>query len=190
VRRVACVALLLLASCASTSEGSGKQIQEDLATMRAERSPDRLAARGRAFASVGDMTRAEQYLSAAIDAGGDPGVLLPELLRVCIAAKRYRVAIDYATPWLRRYPSDTKLRFVVASLRSSIGDAVGAKTDLQQVIANQPDDAPAHFAYAVLLHDQLGDLADADREFREYIRLAPTGAHVDEARASLLKTVP
>ncbi|HEY6458645.1 MAG TPA: hypothetical protein VIY73_00800 [Polyangiaceae bacterium] len=190
MKGAACVALVLLASCASSSPGSGKQIQEDLATMRSERSPDKLAARGHAFATVGDMTRAEQYLSAAIDAGGDPAVLLPELLRVCIASKRYRVAIDYAAPWLRRYPSDTKLRFVVASLRSSIGDAVGAKTDLQEVLANTPDDAPAHFAYAVLLRDQLGDLGDADHEFREYIRLAPAGPHAEEARAALLKTVP
>lgn len=179
-----------LVGCASQSAQSGKQIREDLATMHAERSPDKLAARGRAFASVGDYTRAEQYLAAAIDAGGDAGALLPELLRVCIAAKRYRVAIEYATPWIARYPSDVKLRFVVAALRESVGDAAGAKADLQAVLAAAPDDASAHFAYAVLLRDQLGDLAGADHEFREYLRLAPSGEHVEEARSALLKTVP
>jgi tetratricopeptide (TPR) repeat protein len=178
-----------LSGCAPPAK-TGEQVQEDLATMKAERSADKLAARGRAFASVGDYTRAEQYLSAALDVGGDAPTLLPELLKVCITGRRYRVAIAYATPWLSRYPSDTKLRFVLAALRTSIGDAEGAKKDLQQIIATQPDDATAHFAYAVLLRDQLGDLADADREFREYLRLAPSGSHVDEARASLLKSVP
>ena len=181
---------LSLTGCASSATVSGEHVQQDLATMRAERTPDKLAARGRAFASVGDYTRAEQYLSGAIDVGGDPGLLLPELLKVCVASKRYRVAIDYASPWLTRYPSDTKLRFLVAALRINIGDSAGAKTDLEQVIAGQPADPAAHFAYAVLLRDQLGQRADADREFREYLRLAPDGGHVKEARGALLKSVP
>ena len=95
-------------------------MREDLATMKAERSVDKLVLRGRAFASVGDETRAEQYFSAAIDAGGNAAEILPELLRVCIASKRYRVAIEYASPWLERNPRDVKLRFVIASLRASV----------------------------------------------------------------------
>jgi tetratricopeptide (TPR) repeat protein len=179
----------LLAGCAPHATG-GAHVEEDLATMKAERSVDKLVARGRAFASVGDFTRAEQYLSAAIDAGGDAGALLPELLRVCIASKRYRVAITYATPWLQRHPEDTRLRFVVAALRASIGDADGADRDFARILRDDPNDATVHFAYAVLLRDQLGDLRRADREFREYLRLDPRGAHVDEARASLLNSVP
>lgn len=182
-------ATALLTGCASRTT-TGAQVKEDLATMKAERSADKLAARGRAFASVGDFTRAEQYLSAAIDAGGDAGALLPELLRVCIASKRYRVAIDYATPWLDRHPEDTRLRFVVAALRASIGDAEGADRDFAQILRAAPNDAMVHFAYAVLLRDQLRDLLRADQEFREYLRLDPHGAHVDEARASLLNSVP
>jgi tetratricopeptide (TPR) repeat protein len=181
---------LALAACASPSAQAGKQIRDDLATIRAERTPEKLAARGHAFATVGDYTRAEQYLAAAIDAGGDPAALLPELLRVCIVAKRYRVAIEYATPWIARYPADVKLRFLVAALRATTGDTAGAKADLQAVLATSPNDAPAHFAYAVLLRDQLGELLEADHEFREYIRLAPSGPHVEEARAALLKSVP
>lgn len=181
-------AAALLAGCASRTTSA--QVKEDLATMKAERSADKLAARGRAFASVGDFTRAEQYLSAAIDAGGDAGTLLPELLRVCIASKRYRVAIQYATPWLDRHPEDTKLRFVIAALRASIGDAEGADHDFAQILRDDPNDATVHFAYAVLLRDQLRDVLRADQEFRAYLRLDPHGVHVDEARASLLNSVP
>jgi tetratricopeptide (TPR) repeat protein len=190
MRAAALLMLAVLIGCASQSAQSGRQIREDLAAMRVERTPDKLAARGLAFASVGDYTRAEQYLAAALDAGGDAASLLPELLKVCVAAKRYRVAIEYATPWVTRYPSDVKLRFVVAALRVNVGDAVGAKADLQAVLAREPSDAAAHFAYGVLLRDQLGDLVEADHEFREYLRLAPAGEHVDEARSALLKSVP
>jgi tetratricopeptide (TPR) repeat protein len=164
-------------------------LREDLATMKAERSVDKLVLRGRAFASVGDETRAEQYFSAAIDAGGNAAEILPELLRVCIASKRYRVAIEYASPWLEINPRDVRLRFVVASLRASVGDVAAAGTDFQKIVEENPNDASAHFAYAVLLHDQLGDVVRADGEFREYLRLEPNGRHSEQARASLLKQI-
>jgi tetratricopeptide (TPR) repeat protein len=158
--------------------------------MKSEHSTDKLVGRGRAFASVGDLTRAEQYLSAAIEVGGDPASILPELLRVCIAANRYRVAIAYAAPWLQRHPRDRKLRFLVAALRSGIGDASGAGVDLERLVTEAPGDSRAQFAYAVLLRDQLGDPGRADGHFRAYLRIEPDGPHADEARAALLETVP
>jgi tetratricopeptide (TPR) repeat protein len=164
-------------------------LKSDLAAMSTERSVQKLAARGRGFASIGDTTRAEQYLSAALDAGGDPAELLPELLRVCVVAKRYRVAIDYAAPWLERSPRDAKLRFLVASLRATVGDVEGARADFDALIKQDPADAPAHFAYATLLHDQLGDFVRADAQFREYLRLDPNGSHSEAARARLLNVV-
>jgi thioredoxin-like negative regulator of GroEL len=167
-----------------------ERVREDLQTLKTEHSVDKLVGRGRAFASVGDLTRAEQYLSAAMEVGGDPAAILPDLLRVCVAADRYRVAIAYASPWLERHPRDRKLRFVVAALRASVGDAIGAGSDLERLVAEAPGDSRAHFAYAVLLRDQLGDPGRADGQFREYLRLEPDGAHADEARAALLETVP
>lgn len=166
------------------------KLRDDLATMKAEHSVDRLVARGRGFASVGDQTRAEQYLAAALEVGGDPAGILPELLRVCIAANRYRVAIAYAAPWLGRHPEDTKLRFVVAALRSTVGDFGAAREDLEQLVAQAPSDAHVRFAYAKLLHDQFGDRAGADGQFRAYLRLDPDGPHVEEARSALLEAVP
>ncbi len=57
------------------------------------------------------------------------------------------------------------------------------------MVKDKPDMAPAHFALGVLLRDEQGDLVQADLHFREYLRLDPRGAHVDEARGSLLKLV-
>jgi tetratricopeptide (TPR) repeat protein len=165
-------------------------VRDDLATMKSEHSVDKLVARGRAFASVGDLTRAEQYLSAALDVGGDPATILPQLLAVCVEDNSYRVAIAYAAPWLERHPGDRKLRFVVAALRSNVGDAVGARADLEQLVDQAPDDPRVHFAYAVLLRDQLKNFAEADGHFRAYLRLDPNGPHAEEARSALLRTVP
>ncbi len=165
------------------------RVAHDVSTVQAERSVDKLVARGMAFASVGDLTRAEQYLAAALDAGADADVILPKLLRVCIAAGHDRAAIDYATPQLQRRPSDARLRFVVAELRAVTGDTGGARTDLEQVVTATPRDSAPHFAYARLLRDQVGDVLAADREFRAYLALAPDGEHAEEARASLLQVV-
>jgi tetratricopeptide (TPR) repeat protein len=183
------VAIGLATSAAGCGGTPGAHVERGVATIRREETADKLLARGRAFASVGDYTRAEQYLSAALDETPDQSLVLPDLLRVCIESKRYRVGITYATPWLQRHPKDTSLRFVVAALRASIGDAAGARAEFDRLVADEPNDANAHFAYAMLLRDQLGDVAHADREFREYLRLEPRGDHTEEATGSLLKAV-
>ena len=43
---------------------------------------------------------------------------------------------------------------------------------------------------AVILRDELHDAVGADRHFREYLRITPTGSHAEEAKGSLLKPVP
>jgi tetratricopeptide (TPR) repeat protein len=157
-------------------------------TFQEEESASKLLARGKAFASIGDYTRAEQYLAAALEQGADPKIVMPLLLKACVAEQRYRVAINYAEPELRKHPSNYRLRFVLASLYETIGDIAGARGQLERVIKDKPDDAPVHFALGVLLRDKEGDLVGADVQFREYLRLDPTGDHAEEARDSLLKT--
>lgn len=178
------VALAALTGCASR----GKVVAQ-AATVRAEETPEKLLARGRAFMSVGDFGRAEQYFASAIERGADRHVAMPLLLRACAEEKRYRAAIDYAEPELRRHPDDARLRFVVASLYSSIGDVAAARSALERVVQDKPNLAPAHYALAVLLRDEQGDAVQADAQFREYLRLDPSGSHADEARGSLLKLV-
>jgi tetratricopeptide (TPR) repeat protein len=158
--------------------------------MREEQTPDKLLARGRAFARVGDLTRAEQYLAAALDAGADVGVALPMLLRVCIAEQRYRAAITYAEPYLKKRPEDTRLRFVIASLYSTIGETVIAQEHLEKVVKAQPENAEVHFAMGMLALESDGDMVTADGHFREYLRLEPQGPHAAEARSHLLRSMP
>jgi tetratricopeptide (TPR) repeat protein len=167
----------------------GAAVAADAQTARTEQSADKLVERGRAFAEVRDYTRAEQYLSAALDAGAPPAEVLPTLLKACIAENRFRAALTYAEPQLRAHPEDFRLRFVVASLYASIGDTVAALDHLERVAAARPDHAEVHYALAVLLRDGANDPARADIHFREYLRLEPDGPHAPEARGSLLTVV-
>ena len=165
------------------------RVQKDMAAANGEKTPDKLLARGRAFESVGDLVRAEQYYAAAIQEGADAKEVLPLLLRVCIDGRRYRVAIEYAEPYLKKHPADWKLRLVVAALYGGIGEPAIERAELEQVLAVNPNEATGHYALAVLLRDQYDDLVGADAHFREYLRLDPEGDHADEAKASLLKTI-
>jgi len=50
--------------------------------------------------------------------------------------------------------------------------------------------AQAHYLLALVSRDMDNDVLEADRHFREYLRLEPSGPHADEAKASLLSRVP
>lgn len=184
------VAPLFFMSSWGCAHTPAEKAEQDLATLRAEHSKDNLAERGRAFAAIGDLTRAEEYLAAAIDQGGNPKEILPLLLDVCVRGGRYRSAIQHAENHLRRNPHDYATKLVVGTLYAALGDDKEAKTALEQVVEARPNDAQAHYVLAVLARDNENDVVSADRHFREYLRIEPNGAHAEEARASLLKRMP
>lgn len=176
----------LLAACARPPQA------RNAATGAAERSPvaAQLLEDGLVFARLGDATRAEQYLNAALEEGADERRVLPVLLSVCIENDRYRAATGYAENYLRRRPSDHRVRFVLATLYVGLDEQLLARKQLQLLLNHHPQHAEAHFAYAVLLRDKAGDHAGADRHFREYLRIAPSGDHAEEAKGSLLQRIP
>jgi tetratricopeptide (TPR) repeat protein len=145
---------------------------------------------GRAFSAYGDLTRAEQYLSAALDHGAAPHDVLPMLVRVCVQGGRYRVASLYTANALQRDPEDASLRLLHGILEAAVGDPRVAFREYQTVLKAHPDDSDAHYAVAILLRDTLDDPAGADLHFREYLRLSPDGSHAADARASLLQRMP
>jgi tetratricopeptide (TPR) repeat protein len=175
------------AACVTTPAA---QVKADRAVLKQEGGPDKLLDRGKAFAAVGDTTRAEQYFAAAISSGADERVVIPFLLTVCAQDGRYRVAIQYAENYLKSHPRDLRVRFVLGTLYAAVNEPDAARQALGTVVDARPEDADAHFALGVLLRDNDHDYAGADRQFREYIRLSPRGTHAEEAQASLLKSVP
>jgi tetratricopeptide (TPR) repeat protein len=188
---VCCAAL----SGAALSGGCGpttpaEKAQADMVTFKKEATTENLVNRGRAFAAVGDTTRAEEYLAAALDQGANPNDILPLLLQVCVQTGRYRSAIQHAENHLRKHPDDVRTRFVLGTIYAAIGETKDAKTALETVVAVRPDESKAHYALAVLARDNENDVVGADRHFREYLRIEPAGSHAEEARASLLKRMP
>lgn len=182
----------LLVACAASScaPTRGEEIAANIKTIQHDQKPARLVEIGKGFASIGDNTRAEEYFAAAIEEGADENEILPLLLRVCVLDGRYRSAIQYAENHLRKSPRDVNTRFVIGSLYSAVGDIDKARDAYERVLDAEPSNADAHFAMAVLLRDTGGDAVLADHHFREYLRLKPRGMHVEEAQASLLKTIP
>ena len=187
--RTRLVALVCLATAACASSGAS-QVKADMAVMKQEGGPEKLIDRGKAFAAINDTTRAEQYFAAAIASGGDERIGVPLLLTVCAQDGRYRAAIQYAEGYLKGHPGDVRVRFVLGTLYAAVNEPTLARAALTVVVEARPEEADAHFALAVLLRDSEHDFAGADREFREYIRLKPRGAHAEEAQASLLKSIP
>jgi tetratricopeptide (TPR) repeat protein len=184
------LAAATLGACQPRRSAAGAKVEANLAVIESEETPEKLLDRGKAFARAGDMTRAEQYLAAALEQGADARQVLPLLLRVCLTERRYRVAIDYAEDHLRKHPNDAQLRFVVGTLYSTVGEVQPAKQHLEQAAEASPKNAEVQFALGVLYRDELEDRASAHEHFQAYLRLAPNGPHADEARGSLLKVVP
>ena len=70
-----------------------------------------------------------------------------------------------------------------------VRNAEEARRELRAVLALRPNVAEAHYALATLEKSR-GEIMAADAEFREYLRLAPAGAHIEVARANLMRRVP
>jgi tetratricopeptide (TPR) repeat protein len=165
-------------------------VRSNMDLMQKETASDKLLERGRAFAAIGDFTRAEQYLSLALEAGADPSAALPLLLRACVEGERYLAALEYGRYYAARKPDDSRLLFVVATLEAAIGDPKLAANELRAVLRARPDDPDVHYALACLLRDGNVGSDEAAAHFREYLRLSPEGPHAAEARASVSEATP
>jgi tetratricopeptide (TPR) repeat protein len=185
----ACALACALATPACV-KSPGAVLDERMRIMKQAQDPESLVVKARGFASIGDYTRAEQYLNLAVQSGADEARLLPLLINVCVRDQRYRDAIQHAENHLRRHPERHAVRFLLATLQMGVGDAERARGQLEKVLSARPDYAEAHYALAVVLRDDMGHLSRADEHFRAYLRLTPEGRHAEEARGSLLEVVP
>jgi tetratricopeptide (TPR) repeat protein len=181
---------LALASSAACAPSSAQKAKSDRAVIERETTPARLQNRGEGAAMAGDFTRAEQYFVAAIRAGGDQRVLTKRLLVVCVNDGRFPAAVSYGEDYLREHPTDTDIRYAVATVYAATGELLHARDELTRVVQERPDIADAHYALASVLRQQGDALLDADTQFREYIRLEPHGQYAEAARSLLLKSVP
>jgi tetratricopeptide (TPR) repeat protein len=186
IRALACLALLLATACGSAAARQ----QRDRDTLRREALPETLVERADAAASVGDMTRAEQYYVAALTAGGENKPLVQRLLRVCVADQRYPVAAYYAEQYLRRHPRDWDITFAAASIQAALGRHEAAQRLLEQVVRERPSSAEAHYALASVLRDRGEAPERADVHDLQYLKLEPGGPFAETARARVTGPTP
>lgn len=189
LRGLASMALVLggLTGCAAHASRRPEVVQQ---VVHEERQPEKLLERGKAFAQRGDLTRAAEYLTAALDAGASEAEVLPLLMRVYVENGAYRLAIERGEEYLQLHPNDARMRYLVATMFIAIEEPDRAIAHLRRVTEHAPGHADAHFAVAVLLRDAKSDWVRADYHFRQYLALEPSGQHAAEARANLLQSVP
>jgi tetratricopeptide (TPR) repeat protein len=179
----------LLVGCGGGGVDSAPDPARTYAEMRKQQTPEKLIEQGKGFAALGDTTRAEQYFSAALNAGGDEAVITPLVVSVCVRDGRYELAIEYARRYTQKHPNDVRMRYLLGTLYGAIGDVAHARSELEFVVTNKPDAAEPHWALGKLLHDEGKEPTLAEGQFKEYLRLAPTGSHAEEAHGLLTKEV-
>jgi tetratricopeptide (TPR) repeat protein len=150
-----------------------------------EASARELFDRGVALSGRGYATKAEQYLALAALRGYPEHLVLPRLLRICLASSRLRAALNHAEPYLIRHPDDWLLRYLVASIYVALEKPARARRELERVVVSNPRHAPAHYLLAIVLRDAFADPNAAARHFNRYLLLAPDGDHALESRAWL-----
>ena len=191
------VLIAAIALGASLTLGCGSPRDPSVAaaeTVEQGYAPERLLELGRAHRRSGDATRAEQEFAAVLESrratGEQKKTALREVLATCIEAQRLRVAIDYAEPALRRDPNDVALLRLVASLSAAVGEGLRARSLYERLIAIAPNDPEAELGLARVHRDAFADRAAASDHYERYLALAPSGAHVDEARSFLAEARP
>jgi Flp pilus assembly protein TadD len=174
---------VLLSACAQQT--SAQRAASTFAQFQRELTKEQLLERGKMFSVVGDHTRAEQYFTSAIEAGADELRVFPLLLASCLNDGRLRLAAQYSEDYLKRHPNDVRVRLVLGTIYSAIGENTLAEVELRRVIAQQPTDAQAHYALATLLREARPQQSEAEVHYREYLRLAPNGDYAPQVRETL-----
>lgn len=157
----------------------------NLQVLRSEHTADKLTERGLGFAELGDLTRAEQYLAAALEQGAPAREVLPPLLHVCVAAARHRAALVYAHEYGAALAQDPHFAFLLGVLEAAVGSPDAALRELRHTLRDLPDHADAHYQLALLLERRDGDESELAHHLREYLRLAPEGPFAEDARSKL-----
>lgn len=180
------ILLLLLSGCMSQRHGRAQPPPSDpiASTPAAE-----LRAKGLAYARRGDLTRAQQYLSAAQAKGFDERVIVPELVKICIAASRLRAALAFAEPYVDKHPEDAGMNYVVGTIHLALGDLQRASSHLTGAL--QPSHIMIDAAYSLaLIAIEEGRTSEARKHLKHYLHAAPEGQFAGRANNLIRRIDP
>jgi hypothetical protein len=187
---VALALTLLLLGCARTAHGGTLDQEVHVQHAQPQRAPATLAHTGKRYLAQGDWVRAEQYLQLAVESGYPHADAIGPLLAACIASMRLRSALGHIEPYLRKHPSDTRVRYVAAALHAALDQPAHALAEVDRVLRNTPNALDALYLRGVLMRDAFRDRASATHSFEAYLLRAPHGEHAPELRAFLSEQRP
>jgi hypothetical protein len=140
-----------------------------------------LFAKGVAFARRGDLTRAEQYLSAALLRGHARRPTVIALVRVCVAASRMRVAAHHAESYLREVPDDASMHYIAGTVYVALDQDRAARDHLLAAIGS-----PRPVSEAAVVLAEITDSPDRRRELLAlYLQRQPEGRLAARAQREL-----
>jgi tetratricopeptide (TPR) repeat protein len=137
----------------------------------------------------GDLLRAEQYYLRAEALGVPQDTIVPRIVRVLVASKRYDEALDRCNKRLAAKPGDRATRFVEASLLVALERPKDAERELNALVRTQPKDPEAYLALGKLYRDG-NDAEHARVMFEKYLELAPDGRDAAAVRFELAEIPP
>lgn len=145
-----------------------------------------LRAQGLGFARRGDLIRAQQYLSASMAKGFDERIVVPELVKVCIASSRLRAALAFGEPYLARNPEDAGMQYVVGTMHMALGNLQEASSHLDGALRAGNLMGDARFSLA-LVAEKRGDVEVVRTNLITYLLESPKGRYASRAKSMLAK---
>tara|TARA_R110002096_G_scaffold16898_1_gene57584 strand:- start:26678 stop:27256 length:579 start_codon:yes stop_codon:yes gene_type:complete len=184
LRNFSVLALLMLSTaCVSQQQGpKGAPPSDPIASVDAAE----LRAQGLGFARRGDLVRAQQYLSASMAKGFDPRVIVPELVKVCIASSRLRAALAFAEPYLMEHPEDAGMQYVVGTIHMALGNLQEASTHLDGALRAGTLMPEALFSLA-LVAEERGETDVVRTNLQRYLEGSPRGRYASRAKSMLAR---
>jgi tetratricopeptide (TPR) repeat protein len=144
-----------------------------------------LVERGQRSLAEGDGSRAEQYLSFAIDRGADIDRVLPMLLSACIAGDRLETALVHAERHRAAVADVGRLDVLIAALHLALGQRERAIEVTDEMIERGEAPALAFYLRGAARAGQGGDARRVRADYRRYLTLAPDGHFRAEARRTV-----
>lgn len=136
----------------------------------------------------------QQKTGEAIDyleglAASGTGGLAPKIaiIRSHLANGDGAKALAYSQQLLSENPQDASLRFIDASVRSTVGDLAGAETELRALVAEDKTRAKAWLALYRLLATQPGRGGEAGQVIDEALQAVPDDGELQWAKAGHLE---
>lgn len=145
-----------------------------------------LRGQGLAYARRGDFVRAQQYLAAAKLKGYESRIIVPELVKVCVAGSRLRAALLYGEPYLQRHPEDAGMSYVVGTIHLALGDIHRATVHLNGALRAEDLMIDAAFSLALVASKE-GRVKEQARFLRQYLSVKPAGRYSTQAKVMLAK---